>query len=134
MPDLEFFPARRTAAGRDRNETMISLNHYLLLSGVLFSLGVLGVLTRKNALVILMSVELMLNAANLAIVAFIRFTPLHAVPSGFDLSRMAGNGMVFVFLILTVSAAEVGVGLAVLINLFRQRETVSLETINLLKG
>ncbi|HOJ60414.1 MAG TPA: NADH-quinone oxidoreductase subunit NuoK [bacterium] len=113
---------------------MVSLNHYLLLSAVLFTLGVLGVMARKNALVILMSVELMLNAANLAIVAFIRYAPPLGGDAGLAYLQMAGNGMVFVFLILTVSAAEVGVGLAVVINLFRQRETVNIEIANLLKG
>lgn len=113
---------------------MIGLNHYLILSAVLFSLGTLGVLLRRNVLVILMSAELMLNAANLALVAFTRF-PLNVgdVLTKADFST-AGNGMVFVFLVLTVSAAEVGVGLAILIHLFRLRQTVNMEEANLMQG
>ena len=113
---------------------MISLNHYLILSMVLFSIGVLGVMLRRNALIILMSVELMLNAANLLIVAFARY-PLYG---GGTLTTQdfatAGNGMVFVFLVMAVSAAEVGVGLAIVINLYRQRESVSIESVNLMEG
>jgi NADH-quinone oxidoreductase subunit K len=113
---------------------MIGLNHYLMVSAILFSMGILGVLLRRNALILLMSVELMLNASNLAIVAFARY-PLYSVTeiSEMDITT-AGNGMVFVFLILTVSAAEVGVGLAIIINLFRQRKTVNIESANLLQG
>ncbi len=113
---------------------MIGLNHYLLLSAVLFSLGVLGVLLRRNALIVLMSVELMLNAANIAIVAFSRYPLFHNGLVGEEDWAMMGNGMVFVFLVLTVSAAEVGVGLAVVINLYRQRATVNVEEANLLEG
>lgn len=113
---------------------MIGLTHYLILSAVLFGLGVLGVLLRRNALIILMAVELMLNAANLAIVAFTRF-PIYKTDalSSADVS-VAGNGLVFVFLILTVSAAEVGVGLAIVIHLFRQKNSVNIENANLLQG
>lgn len=113
---------------------MISLNHYLILSLVLFSIGVTGVLMRRNALIILMSVELMLNAANLVIVAFARY-PLYSagVMQAADFAA-AGNGMVFVFLVMAVSAAEVGVGLAIVINLYRQRESVNIENVNLMQG
>ncbi|MDX9754748.1 MAG: NADH-quinone oxidoreductase subunit NuoK [bacterium] len=113
---------------------MITLTHYLILSAVLFSLGTLGVLLRRNMLIVLMSVELMLNAATLAVVAFARY-PLYGagMMTKEDLVT-AGNGMVFVFLVLTVSAAEVGVGLAILINLYRQRATVSLDEAKLLQG
>ncbi len=114
--------------------TTLSLNHYLILSAVLFSLGTLGVILRRNVLIVLMSVELMLNAANLAIVAFMRY-PLFAEGSlGEAESLFAGNGMVFVFLVMAVSAAEVGVGLALLLNLFHQRETVNIEDLDLMKG
>ncbi len=114
---------------------MIGLYHYLILSGVLFSLGVMGVLLRRNALIILMSVELMLNAANLAIVAFVRF-PLFSEAGVIGTQDVfaAGNGMAMVFVIMTVAAAEVGVGLAIVINLFRQKDTVSIEAAQLLKG
>ncbi len=100
---------------------MIPLSWLLLLSAVLFTLGVIGVLVRRNALVIFMSIELMLNAANLAFVAFSR-----ALPSL--------DGQVFVFFVMTVAAAEVAVGLAIIVNLFRLRETVFVDEVNLLKG
>lgn len=112
---------------------MISLTHYLILSMALFSIGVLGVLLRRNALIILMSVELMLNAANIVIVAFCRY-PIY--DTGITASEFAtsNNGMVFVFLIMTVAAAEVGVGLGIIINLYRQIESISIESINIMKG
>jgi NADH-quinone oxidoreductase subunit K len=100
---------------------MIPLSWLLLLSAVLFALGVAGVLVRRNALVIFMSIELMLNAANLAFVAFAR-----------HLNSL--DGQVFVFFVMTVAAAEVAVGLAIIVNLFRLRETVFVDEINLLKG
>jgi len=100
---------------------MIPLSWPLLLSAVLFCIGVIGVLVRRNALVIFMSIELMLNAANLAFVAFAR-----------HLNSL--DGQVFVFFVMTVAAAEVAVGLAIIVNLFRLRETVFVDEINLLKG
>ena len=113
---------------------MISLNHYLLVSAVLFSLGVLGVLVRRNVLIILMSVELMLNAANLVIVAFARYPLQGGTMETAQELAAAGNGMLLVFLVMTVAAAEVGVGLAIVINLFRQRNTVNVEMVDLMKG
>lgn len=112
---------------------MISLTHYLILSMALFSIGVLGVLLRRNALIILMSVELMLTAANITIVAFSRY-PLYETTISASEFATANNGMVFVFLIMTVAAAEVGVGLGIIINLFRQIDSISIESINILKG
>ena len=100
---------------------MIPLAWMLALSAVVFTIGVVGVLVRRNALVIFMSVELMLNAANLAFVAFAR-----------ELRSL--DGQVFVFFVMTVAAAEVAVGLAIIVNLFRLRETVFVDEINLLKG
>ena len=100
---------------------MIPLPGLLLLSAVVFAIGVVGVLVRRNALVIFMSIELMLNAANLAFVAFAR-----------ELNSL--DGQVFVFFVMTVAAAEVAVGLAIIVNLFRLRETVFVDQINLLKG
>ena len=92
----------------------------LALSAVLFTIGAIGVLTRRNAIVIFMCVELMLNAVNLTFVA---------------LSKVYGMaGQVFVFLVMTVAAAEAAVGLAIIIAIFRHRQTVNLENINLLKG
>jgi NADH-quinone oxidoreductase subunit K len=98
----------------------IELTHYLLLSAVLFSIGVMGVLTRKNLIVILMSVELMLNAVNLTFVSVARYTA--------DLS-----GQVIVFFVLCVAAAEVAVGLAILISIWRHRGTMHIDSVKLLK-
>jgi NADH-quinone oxidoreductase subunit K len=100
---------------------MIPLSWLLLLSAVVFGIGVVGVLVRRNALIIFMSIELMLNAANLAFVSFAR-----------HLGSL--DGQVIVFFVMTVAAAEVAVGLAIIVNLFRLRETVFVDEINLLKG
>jgi len=100
---------------------MIPISWSLLLSAVLFTIGVVGVLVRRNAIVIFMSVELMLNAGNLAFVAFARH--LNSI-----------DGQVFVFFVMTVAAAEVAVGLAIIVNTFRLRESVFVDEINLLKG
>ena len=100
---------------------MIPIGWTIALSAILFCIGVAGVLVRRNALVIFMSIELMLNAANLAFVAFAR-----------HLNSL--DGQVFVFFVMTVAAAEVAVGLAIIVNLFRLRETVFVDEINLLKG
>jgi NADH-quinone oxidoreductase subunit K len=98
----------------------VGLEHYLVVSGVLFALGLLGVITRRNILVIYMSLELMLNAANLALVAFSRFN------NNLD-------GQVMVFFIITVAAAEVAVGLALIVALFRRRQTTHVEDLTTLK-
>ena len=100
---------------------MIPASWSLLLSAVVFTIGVIGVLVRRNAIVIFMSVELMLNAGNLAFVAFARH--LNSI-----------DGQVFVFFVMTVAAAEVAVGLAIIVNTFRLRESVFVDEINLLKG
>uniref|UniRef100_A0A832I470 NADH-quinone oxidoreductase subunit K n=1 Tax=Eiseniibacteriota bacterium TaxID=2212470 RepID=A0A832I470_UNCEI len=93
----------------------------LALSAILFVIGVVGVLVRRNAIVIFMSIELMLNAANLAFVAFARH-------------MNSLDGQIFVFFVMTVAAAEVAVGLAIIVNLFRLRESVFVDEVNLLKG
>jgi NADH-quinone oxidoreductase subunit K len=98
----------------------IELSHYLLLSATLFAIGVMGVLTRKNLIVIFMSVELMLNAVNLTFVAIARYT--------LDLA-----GQVMVFFVLCVAAAEVAVGLAIIIALWRHRGTMNIDSVRLLK-
>ncbi len=98
-----------------------TLNAYLGLSFVLFAIGLLGVLVRRNTLVVFMCLELMLVASTLALVAFSRFN-----------GTMDGN--VFVFFILTVAAAEVAVGLAIIVALFRKRQTVQLDELNSLKN
>jgi len=99
----------------------IGLNEYLILSALLFAVGFLGVLVRKNTLVIYMCLELMLVASTIALVAFSRFN-----------GTLDGN--VFVFFILTVAAAEVAVGLAIIVALFRKRGTVQVEELNALKN
>ena len=98
-----------------------TLNAYLLVSFVLFGIGLIGVLIRRNTLVVFMCLELMLVASTLALVAFSRFN-----------GTMDGN--VFVFFILTVAAAEVAVGLAIIVALFRKRQTVQVDELNSLKN
>lgn len=105
----------------------ITLNDYLLVSGLLFTIGFAGVLLRRNILVIFMSLEMMLAAANLTLVAFSRFNldPATQQPNY--------NAQVLVFFIITVAAAEVAVGLAIIIALYRARRTVHVEDINSMK-
>jgi NADH-quinone oxidoreductase subunit K len=98
----------------------VGLEHYLVVSVLLFALGLMGVIVRRNLLVIYMSLELMLNAANLALVAFSRFT------DNLD-------GQVFVFFTITVAAAEVSVGLALIVALYRKRQTAHVEDLTTLK-
>jgi len=97
-----------------------TLSHYLLVSGALFSIGLLGVIVRRNLLIIYMSLELMLNAANVALVA---------------MSRFNGNldGQVMVFFIITVAAAEVAVGLALIVALYRKRQTAEVDDLATMK-
>jgi len=98
----------------------IGLEHYLIVSAVLFGLGLLGVVTRRSLLIIYMSLELMLNAGNLALVSFSRFN------NNLD-------GQVMVFFIITVAAAEVAVGLALIVALFRRRQTTHVEDLKTLR-
>ena len=98
----------------------VGLEHYLVVGALLFCLGLLGVVVRRNLLVIYMSLELMLNAANLALVAFSRFNG-HL------------NGQVMVFFIITVAAAEVAVGLALIVALYRKRQTAHVEDLTMMK-
>jgi NADH-quinone oxidoreductase subunit K len=105
---------------------MITLGHYLIVSGILFTIGFAGVMLRRNLIVILMALELMLNASNLSLVAFSRF---HVDPTGVP----NYNAQVFVFFIITVAAAEVAVGLAIIVALFRLRQTTHVEDISTLR-
>jgi len=105
---------------------MIPLEHVILLSAVLFGIGVIGVVTRRNLIVILMSIELMFNAVNLAFVGFNRLWP--GAPG-----RNALDGQVFVLMVVTVAAAEVAVGLGIVISMFRNRDSVDVEEVSLLK-
>src|SRR5678815_3445105 len=104
----------------------LTLNHFLLVSGLLFTIGFAGVLLRRNIIIIFMCLELMLNAANLSLVAFSRF---NVGPDGLP----NYNGQVLVFFIITVAAAEVAVGLAIIVALYRSRQTTHVEDINSLK-
>lgn len=99
----------------------IPLQHYILLSGILFSIGVLGMLYRRNAIILFMSIELMLNAVNLLLAAFSTF-------------RSEPNGQVFVFFIMAVAAAEVAVGLAILMMIYRNMRSTDIDLLNRLKG
>jgi NADH-quinone oxidoreductase subunit K len=99
---------------------MMPVTYYLLLSGILFSIGVLGFLIRRNVLVVFMSIEIMLNAANLAFIAFAR-----------ELGSLSGQ--VIVFLVMTVAAAEAGVGLAIIILFYRNRKSANVDDGNLMK-
>jgi NADH-quinone oxidoreductase subunit K len=100
---------------------MIPINYYIILSAILFSLGVVGVLVRRNALIIFMSIELMLNAANLAIVAF------SSVLQSF-------SGQIFVFFVIAVAAAEVAVGLALIVEIFKSKRSIDVDQMSSLKG
>src|SRR5437879_6147989 len=105
---------------------MVTLGDYLIVSGILFTIGFAGVMLRRNIIIIFMSLELMLNAANLSLVAFSRF---HGDPTG----APNYNAQVFVFFIITIAAAEVAVGLAIIVALFRLRQTTHVEDISSLK-
>jgi NADH-quinone oxidoreductase subunit K len=105
---------------------MVTLGDYLIVSGILFTIGFAGVMLRRNIIIIFMSLELMLNAANLSLVAFSRF---HIGPNGLP----NYNAQVFVFFIITVAAAEVAVGLAIIVALYRARQTTHIEDIASLK-
>ena len=100
---------------------MVPVNYYIVLSAILFTIGVVGVLTRRNALIIFMSVELMLNSANLAFVAF------SSVIKSFA-------GQIFVFFVIAVAAAEVAVGLALIVEIFKSKRSIDVDQMSSLKG
>lgn len=100
---------------------MVPVNYYIGLSAILFTIGALGVLIRRNPIVIFMSVELMLNSANLAFVAFAR-------------AYAQASGQIFVFFIMTVAAAEVAIGLALIMVIFRTRHSIDIDQMNIMKG
>ncbi len=103
----------------------VGIEHYLILSAVLFSIGLYGALSKRNAVVLLMCIELMLNAVNIAMVAFSRYL----VP---DVVILTGH--VFAVFIMTVAAAEAAVGLAIIIAIYRSRRSVDVEQVDLMKG
>jgi len=100
---------------------MITLSHYLVLSAILFTIGVTGVLMRKNVIIILLSIELMLTAVNINFIAFSHY-------------MQNPDGQVFVFFVMTIAAAEATLGLAIIVALFRNLETVNVDEINQMKG
>lgn len=100
---------------------MVKVDYYIILSAILFTIGALGVLIRRNPLIIFMSIELMLNAANLAFVAFA------SVNNSF-------SGQIFVFFVIAVAAAEVAVGLALIVEIFKTRKNINIDEMNSLKG
>jgi NADH-quinone oxidoreductase subunit K len=97
--------------------SVLTLNHYLWVSGLLFALGIAGVIIRRNALVIFMALEMNLNAANLALIAFSKYNKIV-------------DGQVLVFFIIAIAAAEVAVGLAIIVALFKRKQTVSVNKLN----
>jgi NADH-quinone oxidoreductase subunit K len=102
---------------------MVPVNFYIILSAVLFAIGALGVLIQRNPLIIFMSIELMLNSANLAMVAFSSALP-----------QPNFSGQIFVFFVIAVAAAEVAVGLALIVEIFKTRHSVNVDEMNNLKG
>ncbi len=121
---------------------MAPLEYYIILSAVLFSIGVWGVLRSRNAIVIFMSIELMLNAVNLSIVAFssniknilaefLKAMPANKIPD--ILQTSIGSGQVFVLLVMTVAAAEAAVGLAIIISIFRAKKSINVDDVNIMK-
>ncbi len=105
---------------------MVPIEHVIGLSSVLFVIGVIGAATRRNLIVVLMSIELMLNAVNLAFVGFNRLWPGTAAAPALD-------GQIFVLMVITVAAAEVAVGLGIVISMIRNRDSVNLEEVSLLR-
>ena len=100
---------------------IVPVEHVVVLSMLLFLIGIMGVLFRRNAIIIFMSIELMLNAVNLCLVGFSRYYE-------------SVDGQVFVFLVMTLAAAEVSVGLAIIVALYRNRQTINIDEINLMRG
>jgi NADH-quinone oxidoreductase subunit K len=100
--------------------SMVPLNSYLILSAVMFMIGAMGVVTRRNAIIVFLSIELMLNSVNLTLVAFSAFLG-------------DATGQVLVFFVMTLAAAEAAVGLAIVIALFRRKQTINLDEINIMK-
>ena len=100
---------------------IVPVEHVVILSLIIFSIGIFGVLIRKNAIIIFMSIELMLNAVNLSLVGFSRY-------------YNSVDGQVFVFLVMTLAAAEVAVGLAIIVSLFRNKNSINIDEMNILRG
>lgn len=105
---------------------MATLNDYLLVSGLLFAIGLAGVVIRRNIIIVFMCLELMLSAGNLSLVAFSRFNPTNGLPDY--------NAQMMVFLVIAVAAAEVALGLAIIVALYRSRQTIHTDELSSLKG
>jgi NADH-quinone oxidoreductase subunit K len=105
---------------------MASLNDYLLVSGLLFAIGLAGVVARRNIIVVFMCLEIMLSAANLSLIAFSRFNTVDGLPDY--------HGQMLVFFVISVAAAEVAVGLAIIVALYRTRQTIHTDDLVSLKG
>jgi len=105
---------------------MASLNDYLLVSGLLFAIGLAGVVIRRNIIVVFMCLEIMLSAANLSLIAFSRFNMVDGLPDY--------HGQILVFFVIAVAAAEVAVGLAIIVALYRARRTIHTDELTTLKG
>ena len=110
----------------------MNISHYIALSGILFAIGAVGFLVRRNVLVALMSIEIMLNAVNLALVAFNRSRMRHVIDHAAP--GQSHTGQVFAFFIIAAEAAEVAVGLAIVLSLYRLRRTVRSDEADLLKN
>ena len=107
----------------ESRDEMIPLSHYLILGAIIFSLGVFGALTRRNAIAILMSIELMLNAVNLNFIAFARYLPQTLL-----------QGQVFAIFVITVAAGEAAIGLGIIVAVYRMKGTVEADTVRELEG
>ena len=103
------------------NLEIVPITHYLFLSAILFVIGVTGVLVKRNAIIVFMSIEIMLNAVNISLIAFDRYLNPH-------------DGQIFSFMVMCVAAAEVSVGLAIIISLFRNKPTTNLDEFNIMKS
>ena len=108
---------------------MVPIEHVIALSAILFAIGLVGVVTRRNLIVILMSIQLMLNAATLAFVAFNRMWPQGSLGIG----ESALDGQIFALIVVTVAAAQIAVGLGILISMFRNRDSVNVDDVSLLR-
>ncbi len=110
---------------------MIGLNHFLALSAVLFGVGLYGTLTKRNAIAVLMSIELLFNAVNVAFVAMARYTPVADLAP--DRVQMLLTGQVFALFVITVAAAEVALGLAIVIAFYRDKDSIEVTDANLMR-
>ena len=113
----------------------VPLDYYLFLSAILFTIGVVGVLTKRNPIIIFMCIELMLNAVNLTLVAFSRYNSIVVDPAHRNTVLLSSiDGQIMVIFVMAVAAAEVAVGLGILVSIFRNRTSINVDEIDLMKG